>query len=157
MASRCGSGDSLISPMIMGSGLAPPNAGVPAVASAKAGQGARPLPFGSPVRAKFTQYDDILSASARSDSDEEDSSGELASGNRRGAARLLKMYGISTACAALRFRAAGAYGGSCVKKYQYARLPRFACRLAYWRMCHASSSRNAVCDERVASSSELAG
>src|SRR5213593_4112246 len=100
-----------MSPMIMGSALA----------SLNLGQGGRPLPFGSPVRAKFTQYDDTLSASARSDSDEEDSSGELASGNRRGAARLLKTYGISTAFAVLRFRAPGGYGGSCVKKYQYAR------------------------------------
>src|SRR5439155_12585244 len=102
--------------MIMGAALATLKTG-------NAGQRGRFLPFGSPARAKFTQYDDTLSATARSDSDEEDSSGELASGNRRGAARLLKTYGISTACAVLRFRAPGAYGGSCVKKYQYARLP----------------------------------
>src|SRR5919197_3276996 len=117
----------------------------------------RPLPFGSPVRAKFTQYDDTLSASARSDADAEASSGELASGNTRGLPRLLNTYGISTACVAFRFRASGAYGGSCVKKYQYARFPRFTCRLAYRRMCHAISSRNAICAERVASSSEPAG
>src|SRR2546426_1905711 len=147
MASRCGFGVSLMSPMIMGAGLA----------SLNAGQRGRPLPFGSPARAKFTQYDDTLSASARSDADAEASSGELASGNTRGARRLLKTYGISTVCVALRFRASGAYVGSCVKKYQYARAPRFACSFAYRRMCHAISSRNAICDERVASSSEPAG
>src|ERR687892_815675 len=121
-----------------------------AIASLNAGQRGRPLPFGSPVRAKFTQYDDTLSASARSDADADASSGELVSGNTRGARRLLKTYGISTVCVALRFRASGAYGGSCVKKYQNVRLPRLACRLAYRRMCHAISSRNAICDERVA-------
>src|SRR6058998_3787432 len=128
-----------------------------ALTSLNAAQRGRPLPFGSPVRAKFTQYDDTRSASARSDADADASSGELASGNTRGGRRLLNTYGISTACVAFRFRAFGAYGGSCVKKYQYARCPRFACRLAYRRMCHASSSRNAVRDERVASSSEPAG
>src|SRR5262249_9347376 len=57
IASRSGSGASLTSPMIMGLTLASLNAGLSAVASAKAGHGGRPLPFGSPVRAKFTQYD----------------------------------------------------------------------------------------------------
>src|SRR5262245_23009929 len=127
------------------------------LASLNAGQRATPLPLGSPVRAKFTQYDDTRSASARSDTDVAASSGELASGNTRGGRRLLKTYGISTACVAFRFRAPGAYGGSWVKKYQYARLPRLVCSLAYRRMCHASSSRNAVRDDRVASSSEPAG
>src|SRR6266850_1695603 len=97
-----------MSPMIIGATLA----------SRNAGQCGRPLPLGSPVRAKFTQYDDTLSASARSDADADASSGELASGNTRGGRRLLNTYGISTVCVAFRFRAAGAYGGSCVKKYQ---------------------------------------
>src|SRR5881392_572573 len=104
--------------MIMGAGLA----------SLNNGQRAAPVKFGSPVRAKFTQYDDTRSASARSDADAYDSSGELASGNTRGARRWLKAYGISVACVAFRFRAFGAYGGSCVKKYQYARFPRLVCR-----------------------------
>jgi len=51
-----------------------------ALASRNAGQCGRPPPFGSPVRAKFTQYDDTVSARARSDADAEPSSGELASG-----------------------------------------------------------------------------
>src|SRR3989442_12817407 len=118
--------------MIMGAALATLNTG-------NAGQRGRPLPFGSPARAKFTQYDDALSASARSDADAEASSGELVSGNTRGARRWLNTYGISTPCVAFRFRAAGAYGGSCVKKYQYARVPRFACRLAHKRLCHPNS------------------
>src|SRR5438093_13633292 len=118
MASRRGSGVSLTSPMIMGAGLASLNAGLPAVASAKAGQRGRPVPFGSPVRAKFTQYDDTRSASARSDAEADARSGELASGNRRGGRRVLNTYGTSTACVAFRLRAPGAYGGSCVKKYQ---------------------------------------
>src|SRR5262249_15997279 len=128
-----------------------------AFVSLNAGQRGRPLPFGSPARAKFTQYEDTLSASARSGADADARSGELPSGNTRGGRRLLKTYGISTACVAFRFRAPGAYGGSWVKKYQYARLPRLVCSLAYRRMCHASSSRNAVRDDRVASSSEPAG
>ena len=70
IASRCGSGVSLMSPMIIGVALA----------SRNAGQCGRPPPFGSPVRAKFTQYDDTVSARARSDADAEPSSGELASG-----------------------------------------------------------------------------
>src|SRR5262252_852166 len=108
MASCRESGLSLLSPMIIG---------VP-LASSYAGQRGRSAPFGSPVRAKFTQYDDTLSASARSDAEAEASSGELASGNTRGGRRLLNTYGISTACVAFRFRASDAYGGSCVKKYQ---------------------------------------
>src|SRR6266851_951643 len=98
--------------MIIGAALAPLNDG----------QRGRPLPFGSPARAKFTQYDDTRSASARSDADAEASSGELASGNTRGGRRLLNTYGISAVCVAFRFRTSGAYGGSCVKKYQYARV-----------------------------------
>src|SRR5438552_18514913 len=100
--------------MIMGAGLA-------SLDAVQRGQRGRPWPFGSPIRAKFTQYDDTRSASARSDADADASSGELASGNARGGRRLLNTYGISTACVACRFRAFGAYGGSCVKKYQYAR------------------------------------
>src|SRR5262245_38438143 len=89
-----------------------------AFASLNAGQRGKPLPFGSPVRAKFTQYDDTRSASARSAADADASAGELASGNTRGGRRLLNTYGISTACVAPRRRASGPYGGSCVKKYQ---------------------------------------
>src|SRR5262245_41089052 len=106
MASRGGSGVSSTSPMITGDGLA----------SLNGAQRGRPLPFGSPVRAKFTQYDDTRSASARSAADAAASSGELASGKRRGGRRLLNTYGTSTACVAFRLRAFGAYGGSCVKK-----------------------------------------
>src|SRR5262249_34604340 len=100
------------------------------LASLNAGQRGRPLPLGSPVRAKFTQYDDTRSASARSDDEADASSGELVSGNTRGGRRLANTYGISTACVARRFRAAGAYGGSCVKKYQYACCPRPVCAAA---------------------------
>src|SRR5439155_1170506 len=118
-----GSGVSLMSPMIIGAWLA-------SLDVVQRGHRGRPWPFGSPVRAKFTQYDDTLSASARSDADADASSGELASGNTRGARRWLKTYGISTVCVAFRFRAFGAWGGACAKKYQYARVPRFACRPA---------------------------
>src|SRR5262249_48543475 len=82
IASLCGSGDSLISPMIMGSAAAP----------LRSGQGGRPVPFGLPVRAKFTQYDDIVWASARSVADADAISGELASGKVRGAPSVLKTY-----------------------------------------------------------------
>src|SRR5215510_3168369 len=101
-----------------------------ALVSVNAGQRGKPLPFGSPVRAKFTQYDDTRSANARSDAEADASSGELASGNTRGGRRLSNTYGISTACVARRFRASGAYGGSCVKKYKYACCPRPVCAAA---------------------------
>ena len=71
-----------------------------ALASLNAGQRGRPLPFGSPVRAKFTQYDDTMSASLMSAGDAEVSSGELLSGKTRTALRLLKTYGISAVCVA---------------------------------------------------------
>src|SRR5688572_28557343 len=57
--------------------------------SLKRAQMGRPLPLGSPVRAKFTQYDDIWSAIARSFSDAIDSFGDVESGYTRGAQRLL--------------------------------------------------------------------
>src|ERR1700722_19058675 len=78
----------------------------------------RSLPFGSPVLAKFTQYDEIISATARSFSDAAASRGELVSGMVRGAPRLSNTYGISAAWVAFRLWASGSTGGSCVKKYQ---------------------------------------
>src|SRR5437867_1420899 len=51
-----------MSPMIIGAWLA-------SLDVVQRGHRGRPWPFGSPVRAKFTQYDDTLSASARSDAD----------------------------------------------------------------------------------------
>ena len=50
----------------------------------------RPLPFGSPVAAKFTQYDDIVSATWRSRSVQ-----------ARLLRRLLNTYGISEVCTAV--------------------------------------------------------
>src|SRR5256885_4283623 len=72
-------------------------------------------PFGLPVFAKFTQYEDTMSASLISAGDADDSSGELVSGNTRAALRLLKTYGISAVCVARRFGLPGSVGGSCVK------------------------------------------
>src|SRR5439155_11767629 len=103
-----------MSPMIIGAWLA-------SLDVVQRGHRGRPWPFGSAVRAKFTQYDDTLSASARSDADADASSGELASGNTRGALRWLKTYGISTVYASVRFRALGAWGVAFVMKYQFVR------------------------------------
>src|SRR5262249_10360129 len=120
-------------------------------------QVARPLPLGSPVRAKLTQYDDTISASLMSAGDFEARSGELVSGNTRTAFRLLKTYGISAVCVARRFGLPGSVGGSCVKWYSDVRFPIAACDSAYRHICHAISSLKACSDDFAASSSEPAG
>src|SRR5689334_16727570 len=99
----------------LGCCVSPSSIARPVALSLNCGQDARRLPFGSPVRAKFTQYDDTMSASLRSSSDADDSSGELVSGKTRAAFRLLKTYGISAVCVARRFGLPGSVGGSCVK------------------------------------------
>ena len=65
---------------------------------------AGPAPFGSPLRAKFTQYDDMTSASRRS-----------TSVHGTGGARLSNMYGISATCVAPRDGRSGSVGGTRVK------------------------------------------
>src|SRR5688572_9449836 len=67
-------GYSLMSPRMCGA----------AFRSLKRGQFGSPRPFGSPLLAKLTQYDDIISAIARSFSDAIASFGELTSGITRG-------------------------------------------------------------------------